>query len=71
MSVFRISEEKKVVLDQGKETSKDSGIGRKKPVTGNVTGTLSYVLNCVLPPLNSYVEVLPTPTPRTSECDCV
>lgn len=44
MSVFWISKEKKVVVDQRDRPSKDSGKGRKKSVNGKVTGTVGYLL---------------------------
>lgn len=39
-----LSGEKKVVLDRRDGTRERSGIGRKKSVTGNVTGTVGYLL---------------------------
>lgn len=41
--VFWISGKEKVILNKRDRTSKDSGVGRKKPVTGNMTGIFGFL----------------------------
>lgn len=41
--VFWISGKEKMILNKRDKTTKDSGVGRKKPITGNMTSIIGFL----------------------------